>query len=69
MIISNFSYKVGTYKFYNKFKVGGWNEDGCLCSAEVFNSRTKEWRMISNMLTCRCSFGVGVMNDLLFAVN
>ncbi|KAL5236034.1 hypothetical protein ACI65C_003444 [Semiaphis heraclei] len=50
------------------YAVGGFDGVSTLSSAEVFDYRTKEWRMISNMSTSRSGVGVGVMNDLLYAV-
>lgn len=50
-------------------KVGGFDGTSGLNSAEVFDCSTQEWRMISNMSTRRSSVGVGVLNNLLYAVN
>lgn len=36
--------------------------------AEVFDPRTKDWRMIATMSTRRSSVGVGVVKHLLYAV-
>ncbi|KAL5236033.1 hypothetical protein ACI65C_003443 [Semiaphis heraclei] len=58
---------VGVIKNYI-YAVGGFDGVSTLSSAEVFDYRTKEWRMISNMSTRRSSVGIGVMNDLLYAV-
>lgn len=35
---------------------------------KVFDPKLQEWRMIANMSTRRSSVGVGVLNNLLFAV-
>lgn len=53
----------------NIFKVGGFDGTSGLNSAEVFDCSTQEWRMISCMSTRRSSVGVGVLNNLLYAVN
>lgn len=60
---------VMNYKPYNKFQVGGFDGTSGLNSAEVFDCNTQEWRMVSNMSTRRSSVGVGVLNNLLYAVN
>lgn len=39
-----------------------------LNSAEMFDTRTQEWRMIASMSTRRSSVGVGVVNGMLYAV-
>jgi len=55
---------------YYTFKVGGHNySDSALDSAEVFDYNTQEWRMISSMSTRRSDPGIGVLNNLLYAVN
>ncbi|KAL4088538.1 hypothetical protein QTP88_023632 [Uroleucon formosanum] len=51
------------------YAVGGFNHrDSYLSSAEVFDYRIQEWRMISNMTSIRSYFSVGVLNDLLYVV-
>lgn len=60
---------VKMYKLYNKFQVGGHDGDSALNSVEVFNFWSQEWCMVSNMCTGRYELGVGVLNDLLFAVS
>lgn len=50
------------------FKVGGFDGTSGLNSAEVFDCSTQEWRMISSMSTRRSSVGVGVLNNLIYAV-
>lgn len=63
-------YKVGNNRLYNTFKVGGINcDDHILNSVEVMDSNTQEWRMISSMTTRRFLVGVGVLDNLLYAVN
>lgn len=51
---------------YTILKVGGSKTSRS--SAEVFNSSTQIWQMISNMSTERINFGVGVLNNVLYAV-
>jgi len=67
--IRYFCYKVRTNKLYNNLKIGGHDGTNNLNSAEVFDCNTQEWRMIASMSTCRTDFGVGVLNNLLYAVN
>ncbi|KAL5236721.1 hypothetical protein ACI65C_004131 [Semiaphis heraclei] len=49
-------------------QVGGRNSTDVLNSAEVYDITTKQWRMISSMSGLREGFGVGVLNNLLYAV-
>ncbi|KAL5238858.1 hypothetical protein ACI65C_006268 [Semiaphis heraclei] len=54
---------------YRTFSVGGYNYiDGGLNSSEVFNVSIQERRLVSNMSCCRRLVGVGVLNNLLYAV-
>ena len=50
-------------------QVGGF--DGCtgLNTAEVFDPRVGEWKMIEPMSVRRSSVGVGVVNGVLYAVS
>ena len=50
-------------------KVGGSEGSTSLSSAERFDPTTKEWHPIASMSTKRAYLGVGVLNDLLYAVN
>ncbi|KAL5238879.1 hypothetical protein ACI65C_006289 [Semiaphis heraclei] len=49
-------------------KVGGYDGFNGLKSAEVFDISIQEWRMISNMSCKRTLVGVGVLDNLLYAV-
>jgi len=49
--------------------VGGFDGSTGLNSAEMYDPRTHEWRMIAPMSTRRSSVGVGVVNGLLYAVS
>ncbi|XP_008186424.1 ring canal kelch homolog [Acyrthosiphon pisum] len=52
------------------YAVGGHNySDSALDSAEVFDYNTQEWHMISSMSTRRSDPGIGVLDNLLYAVN
>jgi len=68
-LTNDFCYNVCINKLYNKFKVGGSDENLISNSGEVFDFVTREWRMISSMCTGRSRFGLGVLNNLLYAVN
>lgn len=48
------------------FAVGGFDGSTGLNSAECYNVRTEEWRIIAPMSTRRSSVGVGVLNGLYF---
>lgn len=50
------------------YAVGGFDGSTGLSSAEVFDIRTQDWRMIATMSTRRSSVGVGVVGGLLYAV-
>jgi len=63
-----FCYKIVDIKSCNTFKVGGYSSEGLSNSAEVFDYNTQKWHMISRMSTRRVKFGVGVLNNLLYAV-
>lgn len=52
----------------NFFQVGGFDGSSGLNSAEMYDPKTREWRMISSMSTRRSSVGVGVVKGLLYAV-
>lgn len=54
---------------FNFFQVGGFDGSTGLNSAEMYDPRTHEWRMIAPMSTRRSSVGVGVVNGLLYAVS
>jgi hypothetical protein len=49
--------------------VGGFDGSTGLNSAEMYDPRTHEWRMIAPMSTRRSSVGVGVVNGFLYAVS
>lgn len=49
--------------------MGGFDGSTGLNSAEMYDPRTREWRMIAPMSTRRSSVGVGVVNGLLYAVS
>lgn len=49
--------------------MGGFDGSTGLNSAEMYDPRTHEWRMIAPMSTRRSSVGVGVVNGLLYAVS
>ncbi|XP_029342299.1 ring canal kelch homolog [Acyrthosiphon pisum] len=51
------------------YAVGGYDNNRCLKSAEVFDCRTQEWHMVASMSTERHNFGVGVLNNILYADN
>jgi len=40
-----------------------------LSSVEVFDISIQKWRMVAEMTTKRGNLGVGVLNNLLYAVN
>lgn len=48
--------------------MGGFDGSTGLNSAEMYDPRNHEWRVIAPMSTRRSSVGVGVVNGLLFAV-
>ncbi|XP_016658378.1 ring canal kelch homolog isoform X2 [Acyrthosiphon pisum] len=48
------------------YAIGGCHDGDIHNSAEVFNYKTQEWRMVSSMATGRSGLGVGVLNDLLY---
>lgn len=50
-------------------QVGGFDGSTGLNSAEVYDPRTHEWRLIAPMSTRRSSVGVGVVKGLLYAVS
>ncbi|VDP87060.1 unnamed protein product [Echinostoma caproni] len=50
------------------FAVGGWCSGDAIASAEHYDPRTHEWRLVAPMHKRRCGVGVGVVNDLLYAV-
>lgn len=50
-------------------QVGGFDGSTGLNSAEVYDSKAYEWRMIAPMSTRRSSVGVGVVSGLLYAVS
>lgn len=57
-------------KLCNKLKVGGLTySEGSSNSAEVFDYNTQIWRVVTSMSTRRVDFGVGVLNNLLYAVS
>ncbi|MPC51408.1 Ring canal kelch [Portunus trituberculatus] len=49
--------------------VGGFDGSTGLNSAEMYDSKAHEWRMIAPMSTRRSSVGVGVVSGLLYAVS
>ena len=49
--------------------MGGFDGSTGLNSAEMYDPRSHEWRMIAPMSTRRSSVGVGVVNGLLYAVS
>lgn len=49
--------------------MGGFDGSTGLNSAEMYDPRTHEWRMIAPMSTRRSSVGVGVVNGFLYAVS
>lgn len=49
--------------------MGGFDGSTGLNSAEMYDPRTQEWHMIACMSTRRSSVGVGVVNNLLYAVS
>lgn len=51
------------------WQVGGFDGSTGLNSAEMFDPRSHEWRIIAPMSTRRSSVGVGVVNSLLYAVS
>lgn len=51
------------------FQVGGFDGSTGLNSAEMYDSKAHEWRMIAPMSTRRSSVGVGVVSGLLYAVS
>jgi hypothetical protein len=57
------------YLNFNCSQVGGFDGSTGLNSAEMYDPRTHEWRMIAPMSTRRSSVGVGVVNGLLYAVS
>lgn len=50
-------------------KVGGYDSEYLLNSAEVFDCSTQTWQSISNMSISRSNLSVGVLNNNLYAVN
>lgn len=50
-------------------QVGGFDGSTGLNSAEMYDSKTYEWRMIAPMSTRRSSVGVGVVSGFLYAVS
>ncbi|VDD82029.1 unnamed protein product [Mesocestoides corti] len=50
------------------FAVGGWCSGDAIASAERYDPRTHEWTLVAPMNKQRCGVGVGVVNDLLYAV-
>lgn len=59
-----FSHKSNCFRIFS----GGFDGSTGLNSAEVFDPKHQEWRLITAMSTRRSSVGVGVLNQLLFAV-
>lgn len=53
---------------YCIYAVGGFDGSTGLNSAECYNIRTEEWKIIAPMSTRRSSVGVGVLNGLSFNV-
>lgn len=51
------------------WQVGGFDGSTGLNSAEMFDPRQQKWTMIASMSTRRSSVGVGVVNNLLYAVS
>jgi len=49
-------------------KVGGFNGIRDLDEVEVFDVSIQEWRMVSSMSTQRSNHGVGVLDNILYAV-
>lgn len=50
------------------YAVGGFDGSTGLNSAECYDPKLLEWRLISSMSSRRSSVGVGVVNGLLYAV-
>lgn len=57
------------YIFIYLFKIGGHVGNNQVGTAEVFDCRTKVWRMISNMSSSKLKLGVGILNNLLYVVS
>jgi hypothetical protein len=54
--------------FSSFFVVGGWCSGDAIASVEMFDPSTNEWRAVAPMSKRRCGVGVGVLNNLLYAV-
>ena len=68
--LSDYIFHIINYLIFNFFfQVGGFDGSTGLNSAEMYDPRTHEWRMIAPMSTRRSSVGVGVVNGLLYAVS
>lgn len=48
--------------------VGGWCSIDAIPSVEMFHPSTNELRTVAPMFKRRCGVGVGVLNNLLYAV-
>ncbi|XP_016658269.1 nuclear pore complex protein Nup98-Nup96-like isoform X2 [Acyrthosiphon pisum] len=48
--------------------ISQFRENNYLNSVEVFNFGSQQWRMVTSMSNKRSNFGVGVLNNLLYAV-
>lgn len=50
------------------FAIGGWCSGDAIASTERFDSISRKWHLVSPMHRRRCGVGVGVLNDLIYAV-
>ena len=50
------------------FALGGWCSGDAISLVECFNSQTEEWKVMATMSKRRCGVGVGVLQDLLYAI-
>lgn len=48
--------------------VGGWCSGDAIASVEMYDSTSNEWKAAAPMSKRRCGVGVGVLNNLLYAV-
>ncbi|CAF1238469.1 unnamed protein product [Rotaria sordida] len=49
-------------------KFGGWCSGDAIASVEMFDPSSNEWRAVASMSKRRCEVGVGVLNNLLYAI-
>ncbi|KAI0980367.1 hypothetical protein GJ496_011875 [Pomphorhynchus laevis] len=50
------------------FVVGGWCTGDAISTVEALDYVANEWKMMASMAKSRCGVGVGVLNNILYAV-